>query len=165
MDLWKFDKVLSRNDYFILLEEFDPFYNHWCFTKSEYKGKETHAKKNQILPPNWGTLKKPRLGGVGDNIVFINFAERLKYLVQKTIKRKVQLTRINTNIQFPGQEGTYHFDGNTHMYTLIVMVCEGWESQWGGDFVCVDEKDNHEIVPYRPNRGVLFKADYKHRGC
>ena len=50
------------------------------------------------------------------------------------------------------------------MFTLIVMVCNGWESQWGGDFICVDKEDNHEIVPYRPNRGVLFQADYKHRG-
>ena len=44
------------------------------------------------------------------------------------------------------------------------MVAEGWESQWGGDFICIDKEDNHEIVPYRPNRGVLFRADYKHRG-
>ena len=38
-------------------------------------------------------------------------------------------------------------------------MCNGWESQWGGDFICVDKEDNHEIVPYRPNRGVLFQAE------
>ena len=163
MDLWRFDKVLSRNDYFILLEEFDPYYNHWCFTKSEYKGKEIRAKKNQILPPNWGTLMKPRLGGIGDNIVFINFAESLKYLVQKTIKRKVQLTRINTNIQFPLQESTFHPDGDIDSWTLILFVCKGWDPSWGGDFLCLDG-DQQESVPCRPNTGVLFNASLMHRG-
>ena len=169
MQLWTYDNILSREDYFSLMDEFKGEYNPWMFYKKEhfsYKcdGSKIRDRMGHVPYPKWGALHKPTKDELGDSLPLISIGEKLKYIVQKELKHTVKLERINTNIQFPGQEGTYHFDGNTYMYTLIVMVCEGWESQWGGDFVCVDEKDNHEIVPYRPNRGVLFKADYKHRG-
>ena len=170
MNLWTYDNILSRDDYYVLMDEFRQQYNPWVFQKKEhlsYKCDGTKIKDRigHVPYPKWGSIHKPSSEeGLGDSLPLINIGEKLKYIVQKQLKFNVYLERINTNIQFPGQEGTFHFDGNYHMFTLIVMVCNGWESQWGGDFICVDKEDNHEIVPYRPNRGVLFQADYKHRG-
>ncbi len=169
MKLWIYDNILSRDDYFALMDEFRGEYNPWMFYKKEhwsYKcdGTKIKDRMGHVPYPKWGAIHKPTEDELGDNLCLINIGENLKYAVQKQVKHPVYLERINSNIQFPGQEGTFHFDGDEHMYTMIVMVAQGWESQWGGDFICVGENDEHYITPYRPNRGILFQANYKHRG-
>lgn len=173
MNIWIYEDVVSRSDYFALLDEFKPEFNHWAFNKREHNsyvldGMKIKNKMGHIPYPTWGALTKASnrnaVDGLGDNTALIGIGEKLKYKVMKEVGKKCTMVRVNTNIQFPGQEGTYHYDGGSNAYTMIVMVTEGWESQWGGDFICVGEDDKHEVVPYRPNRGVLFQANYKHRG-
>jgi len=173
MNIWIYEDVVSRSDYFALLDEFKPEFNHWAFNKREHNsyvldGMKIKNKMGHIPYPTWGALIKASnrkaVDGLGDNTALIAIGEKLKYKVMKEVGKKCTMVRVNTNIQFPGQEGTYHYDGGSNAYTMMVMVTEGWESQWGGDFICVGEDDKHVVVPYRPNRGVLFQANYKHRG-
>ncbi len=176
MNIWTYKDVVSRSDYFALLEEFRPEFNHWAFNKREHHsynldGIRIRNKVGHIPYPTWGSLikasnrKAEQVNGLGDNLVLINIGEKLKYKASKEIGRRLKMVRVNTNIQFPGQEGTFHYDGGSNAYTMIVMVTEGWEAQWGGDFVCIGEDNFTTVsVPYRPNYGVLFQANYKHRG-
>lgn len=156
-----FEGVLPVKKYWQLIDEFNQIYNPFIFNKNEYYQNPVESK----FYPLWGSMQKP--GGkesVGDNLALINIAEILKYAAQKELKRKLSLTRVNTNLQLFGQEATFHVDGDSDSWTFLVFVCQAWNTEWGGEFVVQTSASDYSYVPFMPNRGVLFNANLPHKG-
>ena len=76
------------------------------------------------------------------------------------------LRRIDLNLQYFGQNGTTHNDGEG--LTVMVMNNTQWKSEWGGQFQLMDsmEKDAKvvEEIEYKPGRIILFDSTLPHRG-
>lgn len=168
-DLHTIEQCFQDNFYVGIVEEFTACYNHWEFRKKE------PFREEGIQLPRFGNIFKPKgVGDLGDNLLFINAGEIAKYQVQKILGRKVDLRRVNTNIQFAGQESTLHEDGGADSWTYCVFVQASWHEEFGGPFQIIIEEEStkpftrgsvHEfLVPYRPNCGVLFRGDHSHRG-
>lgn len=156
-----FDDVLEHKNYLGLLEEFTEFYNFFVSNKSEHFN---DAVSSQYYPI-WSALFKAHPSkGLGDNLALINVAEILKLKAQKYVKKRLVLTRIQTNSQFFGQEATFHRDGGDDEWTFLVFVCPFWNTEWGGEFVIQTNSETYEYVSYMPNKGVLFRADFFHKG-
>jgi hypothetical protein len=156
-----FESVLPVKTYWQLIDEFDGMHNSFIFSKNEHYQNPTEAK----FYPLWGAIQKP--GGkdsVGDNLALISVAEILKYKAQKELKRRLKLTRVNTNLQLFGQEATFHVDGDSDSWTFLVFVCKGWSTEWGGEFVVQTGPSDYSYVPFMPNKGVLFNANLPHKG-
>ena len=153
-DLYVIDDILGDTDFFDLLVEFRPEFNNWMFNKQDgFKGGK----------PKFGNLNKHTYGGIGDNLQLIKYAEILKYTAMKLLKKKLHLDRVNTNIQFAGQHSEVHVDGGKNQWTLCVFVSYTWNEEWGGPFHIFIDREEH-LIGFLPNKAVLFRADYGHKG-
>lgn len=171
-NLWKIDEVFKDSYYVTALEEFNAKYNHWEFMKKEAQLGSSGVPGRIV--PKFGNIYKPKDYMLGDNLPFIEFGEIAKYTVMKLLKRRVVLSRINTNIQFAGQEASFHEDGGSRQWTLLCFIQSYWDPEWGGPFqVMVEGSEpggfkspsvDEFFIPFAPNNGVLFRADYTHRG-
>tara|TARA_B100000131_G_scaffold318589_1_gene362769 strand:+ start:817 stop:1392 length:576 start_codon:yes stop_codon:yes gene_type:complete len=78
----------------------------------------------------------------------------------------VYLRRIDLNLQYYGQNGTSHMDGEG--LTVMMFNNTQWKPEWGGQFQLMDsmEKDAKvvEEIEYKPGRIVIFEGDHPHRG-
>ncbi len=167
-NIWGIDEVFNDSYYTKGLEEFNAKWTHWEFMK-----KETNPGDPMVFP-KFGNVYKPKWYKLGDNLTFIELAEIAKYTVMKLLKRRVVLSRINTNIQFAGQEAAFHEDGGPKQWTLLCFMQTHWEAEWGGPFQILVEGPSpgpleippfeEILVPFAPNKGVLFRGDYMHRG-
>lgn len=148
----------------LLLDEFDCGYNGINLSKREIIGDVGNSGPR----PRWLCLLKPEgeeqySDTLGDVQQFIRVADNLSILVRKILKRNVELKRINTNIQFPTQDATFHLDGGADRWTLLLFLSRNWNTNWGGEFIC-QVGDTYHGIPFIPTRGVLFNASYWHRG-
>lgn len=125
--------------------------------------KESDAPK---YANRWLALQKPLVDdqSLGDDFYLINLGTKLKYEVQRVLGYNVTLTRVNTNIQFPYQDSTFHSDGGTDTWTLLVFFTKNWNTSWGGEFIICKGDDDYMGIPYIPNRAVLFNGAIDHRG-
>lgn len=150
--------VLPVDDFLTLNEEFESAHNNWAFTKND--GGYNH--------PIRGCLRKPlsNYDTIGDNLTFIKYGSHLKYKCEKLLNRKLLLYRVNTNIQFFGQESSFHQDGeeSERCWTLNIFACTNWETDWGGQFVVMDESGEYIYHSYIPNDAVLFRGHLPHMG-
>lgn len=153
-DIYRLKEVLSVSDFFCINNEFNAHYNNWIFTKTD----------NENLP-HFGCLQEPKASHntVGDNLTLIKYGTLLKYQCQKIIKHNLTLTRINTNIQFFGQEASFHIDGYSG-WTLVLFVNPKWNMDWGGELVINTDKNNYLYAGFIPNDGILFPANLSHKG-
>ncbi len=168
-DVYTIDNVFGNNLFGEILDEFEPRYNNWIFDKKEF----THLPDNEKIPetstyPAWGSLYKydnhAGKHGIGYNLKFIQASSVVQTHAEKTIRKRLRLERINTNIQFTGQEATFHTDGTQNEWTFLVFTHYFWKTEWGGEFICQTDDKKYIGVPYIPNNGVLFRADLEHRG-
>ncbi len=160
LDLYRIKDLFKINTFFEVLEELNPRYNYWKFGKRE-KG------KNELA--GWGALSKydnlnENIYSLGPNLKLIDAGVLCKLRVEKILKKTVELVRNNTNIQFPGQEATFHTDGNDRSWTLLAFMQSDWDTEWGGEFICQTENQDYIGIPYMPNHGVLFRGSMLHRG-
>ena len=149
-DLYCIDSFFSDSNFHTALQEFTPCYNSWVFNKSEGYSDNT---------PVIGYLDKISSNGIGENLPLINLGITAKYSCQKILRKNFSLERVNTNIQFFGQESSFHVDGPDNFWSLVIFMSPFWSPEWGGEFVI-----NDQTVPYASNRAVLFKADIMHKG-
>lgn len=156
--MWRLKEILPVDDFLLLNGEFNSAYNNWSFKKND--GGYGH-------PPR-GCLRKPpaKIDTLGDNPLLIKYGSHLKYKCEKILRSRLLFYRVNTNIQFFGQESSFHTDGEEHerSWTLNIFACTDWETPWGGQFVIQDELGDYTYHSYIPNEAVLFKGHLPHMG-
>ena len=163
--LYKIEGVLSQPEFQQLYDEFCLDYNHVRVKKN--------ANDSSTQLPRLG-LRKPFTSGagysfngndmLGDNLALINLGSKVKLISQKILKRNLSLNRINTNIQYPGIESTFHQDGAEGTWTFIIFANAHWSTEWGGEFVYSGE-DEYFYVPVIPNNVWLYADHRDHRGA
>lgn len=78
---------------------------------------------------------------------------------------------IHCNGQTIGQNGGVHLD-NLHEtlpnYTLMIMINNKWEKEWGGQFEITETQDSNskivKSIDYVPGRVIFFDGLLPHRG-
>jgi len=166
--IYTIDDVLAPRYYENLLEEFIPAHNNWVFRKKEW-----NAGSKDDKYPMWGNLMKATnvmnkdeytYDMLGDNHVLLNVGSVGTLIVGSILKKPVELMRVNTNIQFMGQESTFHQDGFPDNWTLCIFVSERWDGEWGGEFLCENSFGDYSGFAYKPNCAILFRASLMHKG-
>tara|TARA_Y100001954_G_scaffold151277_1_gene160697 strand:+ start:170 stop:778 length:609 start_codon:yes stop_codon:yes gene_type:complete len=156
-NIFQIKNILPSKYFLEICDEFWAWGNEWRFTKNE-EFNENH--------PNRGCLNKPKFGDstLGDNLLLIKYGSYLKYICQRYVKKNLSLTRINTNIQFFGQESNFHIDGLEGSWTLNLFASNNWNTEWGGEFVIQDKDGDYFYYPYIPNNAILFPGYLEHMG-
>lgn len=153
--IWAINNVVSSQDDMVgILDEFE--FNQIAMGKYE---KHEYLPKNT---PRWNFLAKSN-DSIGDNMVLINLAEKCKYIARKILQKDLELVRVNTNIQAPHQDASFHQDGGPKSWTFLIFVGLKWDSNWGGEFLCKTE-ETYVSVPFIPGNGALFNGNLEHRG-
>ena len=160
--IYRYKDMLSPTEYYSLFDEFNFRYNNLSIKSGD--GTSNKHPRLSISKPNPKIQVYSENPRIGDNYVFINLSTRLKLIAEYTIKKKLRLIRINTNIQFAGQDSNFHSDGDVGYWTFLLFNQLEWDSEWGGEFVCCIG-DDYQYVPYLPNTGCLFAAHNEHKGC
>ena len=162
--LYKIKDVLPKNDFISLNDEFNFEYNHLYTKKNSIDSSNILPRLGIAKPKHYKhfdiTYKDDLLG---DNLAFIRVGSNIKLMSEKILKRKLSLVRINTNIQYPCMENTFHQDGVEGCWTFVIFLNTSWDSLWGGEFVYATDSDYH-YVPFIPNYGCLCAAHREHRG-
>ena len=159
--IYRFSDVLSTSEYINLFDEFTFYYNN--LTVKSGDGTDNEYPRLSIKKPDSKLKVYSETPSLGDNFVFINLSTKLKLIAEHTLKKRLRLIRINTNIQFAGQDSNFHKDGGVGYWTFCLFNQLGWDSEWGGEFVCCIDRDYH-YVPYIPNNACLFAAHNEHKG-
>ena len=148
---FSYAELVSIND------EFCGYTNSMGIKRDEY---------DNNIPPQL-CLNKPSVGGVGDNMTLLSQSPKIKLLIKKIIQPSfdITLTRINTNIQFAGQESTFHTDGGPDWcWSAVLCSSLNWNTQWGGEFVCLSNEGEYVYAPYIPGNLIIFDSTQDHRG-
>ena len=162
--LYKIKDVLSENDFNLINDEFNFRYNN-IFTKNNSIDSHNILPRLGISKPS--PYKQFNLtyedDFLGDNLAFIRIGSNIKLMSEKILRRKLSLVRINTNIQYPSMENTFHQDGGEGCWTFVIFLNKNWDLLWGGEFIYAAE-DDYYYVPFIPNHGCLCAAHRDHRG-
>ena len=152
--------ALRFADFTRVYDEFSGLYSPVLFTKVENTGGDTGAS----LDIHFGAVFKPGDSAIGDNPTFFAVASRVALQAQKVIRKPLILTRINTNIQYFGQEATFHTDADANHWTCVLFISPNWHFGWGGELLINAGGSDVLSVPYVPNNGALFRSDILPRG-
>lgn len=154
-DIYHVKDVLPYDMFIKLYDEFDPYYNNWHFLKKESYDSESFPYRGQLV----------RHSFLSDNLVFINIGVYIKYKLMKFLNKKLKLLRVNTNIQFPGMQSSFHTDGTGNLdWTFLIFCQNNWKTIHGGEFCCQTKDNDYAYVPYIPNHGCLFDCNLEHTG-
>ena len=143
--------VLPVDLFFTLQDNWE--YCGWVLDNKSYEG-------DSIC---WGLGKNYR----NDNLSWFKAATIIKLKCQKYIKRPIQLTRIHVNGQTRGQYSSFHYDtdGVDDEWSFILFSESHWDTQWGGEFVCLNPRTKkYEYFTYTPNCGALIPSSWQHYG-
>ena len=148
--------LFTHNDMVSISDEFYGFSNSLGVKRDEY---------DDTIPPHF-CLHKTSRDGIGDNLKLISQSPKIKLAIKKVLRVPfdIHLNRINTNIQFSGQETTFHTDGSGWCWTAVLFTELNWNTNWGGEFVCLTNEGDYAYVPYIPGNLVLFDATQEHKG-
>jgi len=164
-NIFIWDQILETKDFLNYAQEFDESNNNWKFNKSIFT-EHVNQKEHIELPRFGGLLKPHNEQGIGDNINFLDLSSKLKIIAEQTLKVKLNLTRINTNIQFFGQDMSLHIDASSdNFWTFLIFFNTDWHFDHGGEFLLIRPNNSTLSSLPLPNRGILFKANLYHKGC
>tara|TARA_B100000902_G_scaffold26836_1_gene32325 strand:+ start:162 stop:743 length:582 start_codon:yes stop_codon:yes gene_type:complete len=96
------------------------------------------------------------------------FFDAFEIIDEHLFEVPVYLRRIDLNLQYYGQDGTPHTDGEG--LTVMIMNNTRWDKEWGGQFQLVEVDDHHKVtkiieeVEYKPGRILMFPGHIPHRG-
>tara|TARA_B100000470_G_scaffold136970_1_gene106143 strand:+ start:1124 stop:1669 length:546 start_codon:yes stop_codon:yes gene_type:complete len=92
------------------------------------------------------------------SVKFINIFNHLCFKLNK----KLSLKSIDANLQFYGQDGTFHADGDQEDEVFILLLCnEIFDNDIGGEFI---NQTVGKTVKFRHGRIMNFEATDIHRG-
>jgi len=156
-NIFQIRNVLPNDNFLEIAEELNMIGNgnQWRFTKSD--SEEAN---------NRGFLFKPlgEFDNIGDNLLLIKYGTYLQYVCQKYVKKRLYLHRVNTNLQFFGQESDFHDDAPKGSWTLNLFAQPYWNTVWGGQFVIQTEDGDYFYYPYIPNNALIFPGHLDHMG-
>ena len=142
-------------------DEFAPEYNNW-FYKTEYHAADpkihTHPRRLGLAKCNG---VKPTLGW---SLPIIAVGSHLKSIAEHKLHKRLTLNRINTNIQFYGQESSFHVDGPPNSWSFLLFMNQSWDAAWGGHFTIRLSESEYESYLPTPNCAILFPAHLYHKG-
>lgn len=100
-----------------------------------------------------------------NNLLFFECASYLNLKIQKFLKKRLQLIRINCNAQTSFLSGEFHIDfEDEDFWTVVLFTSPFWNTNWGGELIVRNqETKNYSYVPYFPNRAALIPANWPHR--
>lgn len=162
-DLYSVTGCLSATDFSLICDEFNCRYNNWLFTKKEPDRPDWF--------PSRGFLEKNNTEdwNLGYNFQLIRVGTTIKLHCEHLLKKKLNFKRVHTNIQFFGQESTFHQDTDEREsgkdWSFLIFVDNNWNSEHGGDFICMLENGQYKNIPFIPNNGALFNSVLQHRGA
>ena len=163
-NLYVLDDFFSMDEFMPLNDELHGMYHTFMRKREDYAGKDK---------PYWLALSKNvRRSGLGENMVFLERATKIRWAISKILKPdfSFELRRVNTNLQWKFQDSSFHLDsydekGKVYWsWTFLTFTQTDWDFEWGGEFVCQLGDRDYLTVPYVPNRSVLFNGDCSHRG-
>lgn len=139
--------VLSKKDFFFLWEEIE---ENWSLINQSIKDG----------PLFWGKR-------YNNDLTSIYSSSIIKLKIQKILKRKLNLIRIQHNASTRFQDTNFHEDASIDdVWTFVLFTSPYWNTTWGGEFVILNpEKDDFDYVRYFPNNGILFPSKWQHKGC
>ena len=161
-EMYRVLDVLSSDDFRNINDEFDFAYNHIMLKWGD--GTDNDHLRMGLRKPDYTKEVYGTGDSLSDNFVFINLGTRLKMVAEHLLKKKLKFVRVNTNIQFGGQDSNFHKDGPPNTWTFLLFTQMEWDVEWGGEFVCCMNRDYH-YIPYLPNTGCLFHSYNDHKGC
>jgi|14BtaG_2_1085337.scaffolds.fasta_scaffold30916_2 hypothetical protein len=162
--LYKIKDVLSISDFTLINDEFNFSYNNLFVKNNSIDSSDILPRLAISKPYHYKNINITYNDDLlGDNLTFIRIGSNIKLMSEKILKRKLSLVRINTNIQYPGMENTFHQDGIEGCWTFVIFLNTNWDSLWGGEFVYTTEGEYY-YVPFIPNCGCLCAAHRDHRG-
>ena len=165
-EVWYIKNIFDVDMYEGILEEFLPCHSQWVFDKHENPNDPIFG---MLLDCHDHTESWP----YSTNFQFIKASTIAKLHIQKILKRDLELIRINTNIQFHGQDSAFHTDDDYYVdnpdsrcWTLVVFSEYDWDATWGGHVEIQTERDSVDYIalPFMPNCAVLFDGSLYHRG-
>lgn len=164
--IFVWDQILNTKHFLNYYQEFNCIHNHWDFSKLV---SDTQAldRRDIVELPWFGGLAKPANSqGIGDNLNLLDLSSTLKVIAEHTLKVKLQLLRINTNIQFFGQETLLHQDAKSPgFWSFLIFFNPRWLAEHGGEFTLIRPDNTIFSSLPLPNRGILFDAELYHKGC
>lgn len=162
-DLYLIENALSVKNFLLVRDEFNSWYNKWIFNKKEFDRKHRDPCRGQIEK-----IRAPD-GSLGYNFQLIRVGTVVKLHCEYFLKKKLHFRRIHTNIQFFGQESTFHIDSDERSdgkdWSFLIFMNTEWSIEYGGDFICEIGHHQYKNVPFIPNNGVLFNSSLPHRGA
>ena len=141
-----FKKVLPKANFICLWEEIE---ENWSLINQSVEDG----------PIFWGKR-------YNNDLTSIYASSIVKLKIQKVLKRKLSLIRIQHNAQTQFQETNFHMDATEEkIWTFVLFTSPHWNTNWGGEFAILNEqKEDFNYVRYFPNNGVLFPSYWEHRG-
>lgn len=93
-----------------------------------------------------------------DMFKFIDLFEHLCII----FNTKLNLKDISVNLQFYGQDGSFHKDGEETQDVFILMLCNrNLDSDIGGNFI---NQNTNEDIPFKHGRVIFLNANDNHKG-
>lgn len=141
-----FKNVLPKANFASLWEEIE---ENWSFINQSIKDG----------PVFWGKR-------YNSDLTSIYASSIVKLKVQKLLKQRLNLIRIQHNAQTRFQETNFHQDATIDkIWTFVLFTSPYWNTNWGGEFVLLNQQSNDfNYIRYFPNNGVLFPSKWEHRG-
>ena len=118
---YRFESLLPEEQFISVADEFNLRYNGLMPKRGETEYNRNTLRLG-LYKPKYESLYTQTCLQLGDNHQFLNVATRLKLIAERAINKKLQLRRINTNIQFPGQESGFHIDGDEGVWTFLLFT-------------------------------------------
>ena len=159
--IYNIHDIFTGDEFDSISDEFK--YNNWNFNKRENTESSNYPLRGCLQTKN---SHYDGIDIIGYNNILTNCAINIKYKIQQLLFDKpLTLRRINTNIQFFGQESSFHTDNELeNHWSFVCFVSPSWNTSWGGEFVVNVEDGEYVHSPYIPNRGVLFPSHLPHMG-
>ena len=161
-EMYRVLDALSLDDFEAINDEFKFKYNHIMIKWGD--GTDNNYPRMGLKKPDYSRDTYGIGESLSDNFVFINLGTRLKLVAEHLLKKRFKFARVNTNIQFGGQDSNFHTDGPPNTWTFLLFTQMKWDVEWGGEFVCCID-GNYHYIPYLPNTGCLFHSHNDHKGC